>query len=219
MSDLNKVVLCHEKIKSKNLGQNPDNLKHFLLKDFNCDCEDAIKLIDETLAANVIKSVIVNGKVSYRIVRADPVRTDTVLLSETQEIDGKNEHLSTVFLKESLTSQLECSTLPEHQKRDDDNILTIIEDKLRSYFQSTEKRFMKIENHLTGISSSKSTTEPGNVNSNFYTDMLKYRISELEKQLFKKNAVIDFLTFFPCVGMKARPVAKVPWAIDFLTDY
>ena len=63
MSDLNKVALCLEKIKSKNLGQNPDNLKHFLLKDCNYDCEDAIKLTDEALAANVIKSVIFNGKV------------------------------------------------------------------------------------------------------------------------------------------------------------
>ena len=53
---------------------------------------------------------------------------------------------------------------------------------------------MKIENHLTGISSSKSTTGPGNVNDNFYTDRLKNRISELEKQLSEKNAVIDFLT-------------------------
>ena len=35
MADLNKVVLCLEKIKSKNM------------KDFNCDCEDAIKLIDK----------------------------------------------------------------------------------------------------------------------------------------------------------------------------
>ena len=53
-------------------------------------------------------------------------------------------------------------------------------------------RFMKTENHLTGISSSKSTAEPGYVNDNFYTDMLKNRISELE--LSEKNAVIDFLT-------------------------
>ena len=34
---------------------------------------------------------------------------------------------------------------------------------------------MKIENHLTGINISKSTTEPGNVNDNFYADMLKNR--------------------------------------------
>ena len=169
ISDLNKVVLCLEKIKSKNMGQNSDNLKHFLLKDFNCDCEDAIKLIDEALAANIIKSVIFNGKVAYRIVRADSVGDDTVLVPEIQEIDGSNEHVSTVFLEKSLISQLESSTLPEHQKRDDDNISSIIENKLCLYFESIEKRFIKIENHLTGISSSKSTTEPANVNDNFDT--------------------------------------------------
>ena len=45
LSDLNKVVLCLENMTSKNLGQNRDNLKHFLLIDFSCDCEDAMKLI------------------------------------------------------------------------------------------------------------------------------------------------------------------------------
>ena len=183
MSDLNKVALCLEKIKSKNLGQNPDNLKHFLLKDFNCDCEDAIKLIDEALAANIIKSVIFNGKTAYGIVRANSIGDHIVLVPGTQDIDGNNEHVSTALLEGCLTSQLESSTLPEHQKRTDDTISTITEN-LRLYFESTEKRFMKIENHLTRISSSKSTTEPGYVNDNFYTDMLKNRISELEKTTY-----------------------------------
>ena len=74
-------------------------MKHFLWKDFNCDCEDAIKLIDEVLAANVIKSVIFNGKMSYRIVKADPVGEETVLVPETHEIDGKNKYVSKVSLK------------------------------------------------------------------------------------------------------------------------
>ena len=142
MSDLKKVVLCLEKVKSKNLGQNPDNLKHFLLKVFNCDCEDTIKLIDEALAANVTKSVIFNGKVPHRIVRADPIGDDTVLVPETQEIDVNNEHVSTVSLEESLTFQLGSSTLPEHQKRDDDNISTITEDN-RSFFLVNRKAFYK----------------------------------------------------------------------------
>ena len=142
----------------------------------------------------LFKPVIFNDKVAYRIVRANSVGDDTVLVPETQEICDNNERVSTVFLEESLTSQLEISVPPEHQKRDGDDISTIIENKLRSYFESIGKRFMKIENHLTGISSSKSTTEPGNVNDKFYTDMLKDRISEPEKQLSKKNAVIDFLT-------------------------
>ena len=34
MSHLDNVVLCLEKIKSQNMGQNSDNWKHFLLKDF-----------------------------------------------------------------------------------------------------------------------------------------------------------------------------------------
>ena len=120
MPDLNKVVLCLEKIKSKNLEQNPDNLKHFLLKDINCDCGDAMKLIDEALAANIIKSVIFDGKAAYRIVRGDSVGDDTVLVPETLETDGNNEHVSTVFLEESPTSLLESLSLPEHQNRDDD---------------------------------------------------------------------------------------------------
>ena len=33
MADLNNVILCLENIKGKNLGQNPDNLISFLIKD------------------------------------------------------------------------------------------------------------------------------------------------------------------------------------------
>ena len=75
MSDLKKKLLCLEKIKIKNLGQNPHNMKHFLMKDFNYDCKKAMKLIDEAIVANIIKSVIFNGKVAFRIIRADSLCT------------------------------------------------------------------------------------------------------------------------------------------------
>ena len=39
---------------------------------------------------NIIKSVIFNGKVSYRIVRMDSVTDDTVLAPDTQEITIKD---------------------------------------------------------------------------------------------------------------------------------
>ena len=64
MSDLKKVVLWLEKTNSKNLDQNPDNLKHFLMIDFNYDCEKAMKLIGEVIVANIMKSIIFIGKVS-----------------------------------------------------------------------------------------------------------------------------------------------------------
>ena len=44
--------------------QSSDNLKHFLLEDFNSDSEGTIKIIDEAVAANVIQSVIFNCKVA-----------------------------------------------------------------------------------------------------------------------------------------------------------
>ena len=47
MPDLNRFILCLEKIKGKILGQNPDNLKHLLMKDFEYECEDAKNLIEE----------------------------------------------------------------------------------------------------------------------------------------------------------------------------
>ena len=64
MSDLKKVVLWLEKTNSKNLGQNPDNLKYFLIIDFNYNCEKAMKLIGEVIVANIMKSIIFIGKVS-----------------------------------------------------------------------------------------------------------------------------------------------------------
>ena len=60
--------------------------------------------------------------VAHRIVRTDSVGDDTVLVSKTQDTDG--------FIEGNLTSQLESSTLPEHQKRNDDNTSTIFENKL-----------------------------------------------------------------------------------------
>ena len=53
MSNLDITASCLEKIKSKNFGQGPDNLKHLLVKDLNYDYEDAAKHIDEAVAANV----------------------------------------------------------------------------------------------------------------------------------------------------------------------
>ena len=35
MADIYKVDECLEKIKGRNMGQNPDNILHFLMKDYN----------------------------------------------------------------------------------------------------------------------------------------------------------------------------------------
>ena len=46
---------------------------------------------------------------------------------------------------------------------------------------------MKIEDHMTRLSNPIPATNPNTTQGNFYTDILKNRISELEK-----NATIDF---------------------------
>ena len=69
------------------MGQNPDNVLHFLMKDYDYQNEDAKNLIEEALVANAIKSVIFNGKVAYRIVRTDSAADDTLFVPDNQESD------------------------------------------------------------------------------------------------------------------------------------
>ena len=55
------------------------------MKNFNLDCEKAMKLTDEAIVANIIKSLIFNGKVAFRIIRADSKADDTAVVPKTQE--------------------------------------------------------------------------------------------------------------------------------------
>ena len=73
MSNLNKVILSLQKIKSKNHGQNQENLVHYLLKYYSFSNNEEEILIIDAVKVNAIKSVIFNGKASYRIVKTDNV--------------------------------------------------------------------------------------------------------------------------------------------------
>ena len=73
MSNLNKVILSLQKIKSKNHGQNQENLVHYLLKYYSFSNNEEEILIIDAVKANAIKSIIFNGKASYRIVKTDNV--------------------------------------------------------------------------------------------------------------------------------------------------
>ena len=53
---------------------------------------------------------------------------------------------------------------------------------------------MKIEDHMIGLSNPICTINPNTAQDNFYTNLLKNWIAELEKQLAGKNAIIDFLS-------------------------
>ena len=66
-----------------------------------------------------------------------------------------------------------------------------------------EKRFMKIQDHMIRLSNPISTTNRSTTQDNFYTNLLNNRISELEKKLADKNAVIDYLS--------AQIISKPPY--------
>ena len=84
MSNFNIVILPLQKIKGKNLGQNQENLVHYLLKDYSFSNNEAEILIVDAVKANAIESIIFNGKTSYRILKTDNVNHPTVLFPDTQ---------------------------------------------------------------------------------------------------------------------------------------
>ena len=85
MSNFNKVILSLQKIKSKNLGQNQENLVHYLAKDYSFSNDEADILIKDVVKTNAIKSVIFKKKTFYRILKTDNVSDGTVLFLDTKE--------------------------------------------------------------------------------------------------------------------------------------
>ena len=68
MSDTVDVVSCLKKIKTKNPGQNKDNLINYLSKDYGYSKESANKIIEKAVKENMVRIFLFNGKNSYRIV-------------------------------------------------------------------------------------------------------------------------------------------------------
>ena len=53
--DIVDVVSCLKKIKTKNLGQNKDNLINYLGKDYRYNEESANKVIEKAVKENVVR--------------------------------------------------------------------------------------------------------------------------------------------------------------------
>ena len=62
MSNFNKAISSLQKIKSKNLGQNQENLVHYLVKDYSFSNDEGEILIVDAVKANAIKSVMFSWK-------------------------------------------------------------------------------------------------------------------------------------------------------------
>ena len=132
MSNVNKVILSLQKTKSKNLAQKQENLIHYLVKDNSFSNDEAEILIVDAIKANAIKSVIFNGKTSYRIVKTDNVSDATVLFPDTQEETPEDITTEdTIILDETdvMTTTGDTATNTISNEQEVDNVSELIERK------------------------------------------------------------------------------------------
>ena len=155
--------------------------------------ELAEHLIDEAVQANIVKSIMFNGKISYRIVKTDSVDDATISVSNTQvdNSEDKRTDANTISLEENTTNILE--------KRDG-NVSVLIGKRFSSLIEYIEKRFHILEDQVIGmqnINLPRNAVNSATSENGLYADLLKNWISELKNQLTEKNAVISYLTTQP----------------------
>ena len=200
MSNFNKVILSLLKIKSKNLGQNQENQVHYLVQGYSFSNDEAEILIVDAVKANAIKSVIFNGKTSYRIVKTDNVSDATVLFPDTQEETPEDITTEdTIILDETdvMTTTGDTATNTISNEQEVDKVSELIErkfnvsDKVKKRLHNIEDRTIGMQ--LSNLSGNNESRKAVRSESFLYVDILKNRILELEKQLSEKNTIIDFL--------------------------
>ena len=163
--------------------------------------DEAEILLVDAVKANAITSVIFKGKTSYIIRKTDNVNDATVLFRDTQEEAPEDTTAEdSIILDEAeiitMTRDTETNTIPNGHEVDDVSVL--IEKKFNDWSDKVGKWLHNIKDQIIGMQlsnlsrnnvSGKAVTSE----SSLYVDILKYRISELEKQLSEKNTIIDFL--------------------------
>ena len=120
MSDIFNVVSCLKKIKTKNLGQNKDNLINYLSKDYGYNKKSANKVIEKAVKGNVVRIVLFNGNNSCRIVEKVE---NTMIVPETQLNDTQlNDADTTEAISEernALTIEETVVDTPAHMLNDE----------------------------------------------------------------------------------------------------
>ena len=144
MSDIFDVVSCFKKIKTKNLGQNKDNLINYLSKDYGYNKESANKVIEKAVKENVVRIVLFNGKNSYRIVENGE---NTMIVPETQLNDTQ---LNDVDTRQAISQERNALTIeetvvgtPAHMLNDE--IISTLGKKFETFSESIESRLLNIE--------------------------------------------------------------------------
>ena len=120
ITDIVDVVSYLKTFKTKNLGQNKDNLINYLSKDYGYNKESANKVIEKAVKENVVRIVLFNEKNFYRIVENGE---NTMIVPETQLNDTQlNDADTTEAISEernALTIEETVVDTPAHMLNDE----------------------------------------------------------------------------------------------------
>ena len=149
-----------------------------------------------------MKSVIFNGKTSYRIVKADYVSDATVLFPDTKEKtpeDITTEYAVILDETDVITTKRDTATNSISNEKEVDDASALIGRRFNDLSDKVEKRLQNVEDQVIGMQlsnlSGNNVSDKAVTSESFlHADILKNRILELEKQLSEKNTIIDFLT-------------------------
>ena len=74
-------------------------------------------MIDQAVQTNAIKSVLLNGKTSYRIVKSDSFDDATILLSDTQVDTEQNDITTNTIIHNETADNLPSREIAVHCSR------------------------------------------------------------------------------------------------------
>ena len=119
-----------------------------------------------------------------------------IIVPETQVNDTQlNDSDATEAIEEGNASTIEETVVgtPAHTLNDEIN--SALEKKFETFSESIESRLLNIEEQIIGSRDSH-IDEIGDLNSDnaFCFNLLKNRLSELERQIIEKSAIINFLS-------------------------
>ena len=189
MSNLNKVTLNFQKIKSKNREQNQENLVNYLVKDYHFTNDEAEILIDQAVQMNIIRLMLFNGKISHKILKADSVGYATILAPDTQVDKEKDDITANNIIYNETTGSLSTRQILTNttvDKHEVDDITNFIERKFNYLSEIMEKMLHKLEDQIIrlqnlNLSGNVVNNKPVTSDSDLYADLLKNGIMELEK--------------------------------------
>ena len=219
--NLKKVLDAISKIKKKKEGQYEEKIIQLCVEEFDLNKEEVLTSLKKAVDDRMLKIVNKNTKNSYRIVQETHLDDDCVIHSQIDETLASTDVVKDLSIMLDKTSHDDLTKLA--------NEFRLFKAEMQQQITSLRGHFLEIQKdtHLpksapnldfSALShGSEHAIQNGMVNKNYDDDnnsvfvinLVKDRISLLERQLIEKNSIIDFL-----VKHQMSPVAACS-GVDF----